>query len=97
MSLKKKSKKNIEFKKMAFLGVVIACMGFLIWSYILASVGAYQVNESLSEALVHTVLGSYVAYVVASLGEKNSRNKYGINENGNRVSKMQERGEKGDD
>lgn len=90
MNLKKKSKKNIEFKKKAFLCIVIACMGFLIWSYILASIGAYQVNESLSEALVHTVLGSYMAYVVASFGEKNSRNKYGI-------SNFEERGEKGED
>lgn len=80
MSLKKKSnnKQKYEFKKTAFLAVVIACMGFLTWSYILATIGAYQVNESLSEALVHTVLGSYVAYVTASFSEKNSRNKYSV-------------------
>lgn len=90
MSSKKKLKKNFEFKKIAFSAIVVSCMGFLVWSYILASVGAYQVNEGISEALIHTVLGSYVAYVLASYSEKNSRNKYGISE-------TKQEGEKGDD
>ena len=87
-------KKKREFKKVAFLAVLICCMGFLVWSYILATIGAYEVNEGISEALVHTVLGSFVAYVFASYSEKNSRNKYGVDEYG---YKRSEGGEKGDD
>lgn len=88
------NKKSVEFKKIAFSVIVVACMGFLVWSYILATIGAYQVNEGISEALIHTVLGSYAAYVFASYSEKNSRNKYSIKLNDEPVYKE---GEKGDD
>ena len=81
-------KKKREFKKIALTIILIFCIGFLVWSYILASIGSNEVNSQISEALVHTVLGSFVAYVLASYSEKNSRNKYGVN--------IDKGGEKGD-
>ena len=65
----------------------------VIWSFILASVGAYDVNEHLSGEMFVTVVGAYVSYVLASYGEKNSRNKYNIDEYGN---ERRRGGEKGD-
>ena len=74
------------------------CFLFVVWSYVLASIGDYEVNEGIATALIYTVVGAYVSYVLASYGEKNSRNKYDIDENGNkRIEEVHEGGEKGDD
>ncbi len=85
-------KPKIEFKKIALIIILIFCMTCVVWSFILASVGAYEVNGNLAGTMFTCVVGSYVAYVLASFGEKNSRNKYDIDENGNKRE-----GEKGDD
>lgn len=85
-------KKKTEFKKIVLGIILVLCFGFVFWSYILASVGSYAVNEGIANALIYTVIASYVSYVVASFGEKNSRNKYDVDVNGNKRG-----GEKGDD
>lgn len=88
-------KKKPEFKKIILGVILVLCFLFVVWSYILASVGGYEVNEGIATALIYTVVGAYVSYVLASYGEKNSRNKYDVDENGNK--RMKEGGEKGDD
>ena len=91
---RQKKKQKIEFKKLAFAIILILCFIFITWSYLLASFGDYEVNEGIATALIYTVIGTYASYALASYGEKNSRNKYNIDESGN---KRPERGEKGDD
>ena len=66
----------------------------VLWSFILASVGSYEVNDNLASTMFVSVVGTYVSYVLASYAEKNSRNKYNIDEYGN---KRMGEGEKGDD
>ena len=88
-------KNKIEFKKIALAVILILSFVFITWSFILAQCGIYQTNSGISETLVNTVLGSYVAYVIASFSEKNSRNKYGIDERGKSLKDSE--GEKGDD
>ena len=87
------NRKRPEFKKIILLLIIIFCMICVVWSFVLATVGSYQVNDSLAGTMFAAVVGTYVSYVLASYGEKNSRNKYGVDENGKtRVG----RGEKGD-
>ena len=87
-------RKKTEFKKVVLAIILIACFCFVLWSYLLATFGNMAVNEGIANALIYTVVGAYVSYVLASFGEKNSRNKYEVDENGN---KRTEGGEKGDD
>lgn len=83
-----------EFKKSILLIIIFFCMACVVWSFILASVGSYEVNDNLASTMFATVVGTYISYVLASYGEKNSRNKYGIDKDGNKRPKE---GEKGDD
>ena len=87
-------KRKTEFKKIFLLIVIIFCMVCVLWSFILASVGSYEVNDNLASTMFVSVVGTYVSYVLASYAEKNSRNKYNIDEYGN---KRMGEGEKGDD
>lgn len=88
-------KPKAEFKKIAFAIILIVSFGFILWTYVLASLGTYTVNESIATAFIYTVIGAYASYCLASYGEKNSRNKYDIDENGNK--RAEKGGEKGDD
>lgn len=92
---KSKSKKKIEFKKIALAIILFLSFGFITWSFILAQTGSYETNSGISETLVNVILGSYVAYVLASFSEKNSRNKYKVDEQGRSLNDSE--GEKGDD
>lgn len=90
------TKKNkIEFKKLALAIIIFLSFGFITWSFVLAQSGNYQTNSDISETLVNVILGSYVAYVLASFSEKNSRNKYQVDEQGQPLRNSE--GEKGDD
>ena len=74
--------KKTEFKKIA-LGIILSvCVGFVLWTYLLATFGAYEVNGGVASALIYTVIGAYASYALASFGEKNSRNKYGVDREG---------------
>ncbi len=98
-------KKKTEFKKIVLAVILALCFGFVLWSYLLATFGIYEVNEGIATALIYTVVGAYVSYVLASYGEKNSRNKYEVDENGNKRTENarithethEKGGEKGDD
>lgn len=93
-----RKRKKTEFKKIVLAIILILAFGFVLWSYLLATFGNYEVNEGIANALIYTVVGAYISYVIASFGEKNSRNKYEIDENGNKRMKTYEKGgEKGDD
>ena len=83
--------KRHETKKI--LAVIIILIG-IVWvsvSYILAWLNVYNTNESISSAVVYSIIGTYLSYCLASYAEKNSRNKYDIDENGNKRG-----GERGD-
>lgn len=92
-----RKKKRIEFKKIVLAIILIVSFSFVFWTYLLATFGNYSVNESTANALIYTVVGAYISYVLASFGEKNSRNKYEVDENGRKLAEAHEGGEKGDD
>lgn len=54
---------------------------WVTWSYILATIGKEPV-ENLAIAIVTTLILGLLAYFIKSFGEKNSRNKYKVDENG---------------
>lgn len=83
-----------EFKKIVLGVILLCCFAFVVWSYLLATFGECDTNGDIATALIYTVVGAYASYVFASFGEKNSRNRYGIDETGN---KRPEGGEKGED
>ena len=91
-------KNKPEFKKIA-LGIILSvCVGFVLWTYLLATFGAYEVNEGVASALIYTVIGAYASYTLASFGEKNSRNKYGVDIDGVKMNDFTDcEGEKGDE
>ena len=62
--------------------ILSVCVGFVLWTYLLATFGAYEVNGGVASALIYTVIGAYASYALASFGEKNSRNKYGVDRDG---------------
>ena len=63
------------------LVLICASMTWVTWSYVLASFGKDPV-ENLAIAIVSTLIVALLAYFVKSFGEKNSRNKYKVDENG---------------
>lgn len=92
---KSRKTKKIEFKKITLSIILVLSFAFITWSYILAQNGSYQTNSEIAETLVNVVLGSYVVYVIGSFSEKNSRNKYQVDEQGRPLRNSE--GEKGDD
>ena len=84
--------KKIETKKI--LAVILIICG-IIWvstSYILAAFDIYTTNESISTEVVRSIIGVYLGYCLTSFAEKNSRNKYSIDEYGCKIKD----GDKGD-
>ena len=79
----KKFKKNhkFEFSKFVVVWVLVLTTGTIVASYVLASQDLDPI-EGLAETLVTSLAVIVVTYCVKSLGEKNSRNKYGVGENG---------------
>lgn len=81
---KAKKKRPMEFKKKLLVWVAAATSACIIASFVLSACGMEPVYE-VTVALIETCLAAIVAYCIASLGEKNSRNKYGIDRNGNKI------------
>lgn len=75
------SKKTLSYSQKLLLVLICASMAWVTWSYVLASLGKDPV-ENLAIAIVSTLIVALLAYFVKSFGEKNSRNKYKVNEDG---------------
>ena len=78
---KKKAKKKVETsKKLAWWAVWIGTLSSAA-SYALAAFRMESVSE-LSTTIFTACIGYLIAYAGKSLGEKVSRNKHGLDENG---------------
>lgn len=82
-----------ETKKILAVILIICGIVWVSVSYILAAVGQYSTNETISTAVVYAILGVFASYTISSYAEKNSRNKYGIDRDGNKINED----DKGDD
>ena len=88
MATKKKKtaqkKRRLSFSKIVVLWVLILTTASVIASYTLSAFDK-QTVESLSMTLITALAASIVTYCIKSLGEKASRNKYHLDENGNPI------------
>ena len=75
------AKKTLSYSQKLLLVLIFAAMAWVTWSYVLASLGKDPV-ENLAIAIVSTLIIALLAYFIKSFGEKNSRNKYKVDENG---------------
>lgn len=73
--------KNLTFSQKLILLLLATSIIWVTWSYILATIGREPV-ESLAIAIVSTLILGLLAYFIKSFGEKNSRNKYKVDECG---------------
>ncbi len=79
---KKAKWKKIEFSKLIIIAIFVLCSRWVELTYRLAMADKGQIAEQLAIAIVTTILGSIIAYSLKSFGEKNSRNKYKVEEKG---------------
>ena len=79
-------KRKIEFKKKLAIFSVILIVIVTNASFILAFMGLV-VPEQMTNTIIGTAFGYLVAYATTSTVEKNSRNKYGIDIDGNPIAK----------
>ena len=75
------AKKTLSYSQKLLLVLICVSTAWVTWSYVLASLGKDPV-ENLAIAIVSTLIVALLAYFVKSFGEKNSRNKYKVDENG---------------
>lgn len=85
-----KKRKKPEYKKVIVLLIFLMSLGAVTGSYFLAWKGLNS-NEGVTVAVITTLLGAICAYCLASFGEKNSRNKYHVDENGEPLEAPQEK------
>lgn len=91
MRRKRKIKKVSKSKKIEFSKTIVAWLLIhgTIWTYLsyyLAYLGRTEIAETLSKTVVVEILGATVVYALKSYLEKNSRNKYGVDEKGLPIS-----------
>lgn len=79
---RRKKKRRTEFKKKLLVWVVVTTSVCIVADYILSACGL-EPPSGVTNTLVETCIGALIAYCLATLGEKHSRNKYGLDRNGN--------------
>lgn len=93
---KKRKKKKVEFsKKLVTWSLVITtlCIGA---SYLLSWTDHDSCQE-ITVAIITTCIAIAVSYEAKSYGEKNSRNKYGVDENGVKLPPISQTNDGGDE
>jgi len=75
-------KRSPEFSKCVVVAMLVISCGWISLSFILAWFGK-DTLEGLTETIVTTLLASIVGYFAKAFFEKNSRNKYGLDADGN--------------
>lgn len=78
----KKPKRRVEFSKRVVVAMMVISCGWVSLSFVLSWFGK-ETLEGLTETIVTTLLASIVGYFAKSFFEKNSRNKYGLDVDGN--------------
>lgn len=77
-------KRKLTFTKMVVMWVLVLTTLTVIASYVLAAFDK-QTVETLTGTIVASLATLLVTYCIKSLGEKASRNKYHLDENGNPI------------
>jgi len=66
-------KDKVSFSKIAVAVITLFCMGCVTANYILAFRDAVNVNETVTVALIGTILGTVVAYLIKSAFENGKK------------------------
>jgi len=77
-----KPKSRPEFSKCVVMSMMAISCGWVSLSFVLSWFGK-ETLEGLTETIVTTLLASIVGYFAKAFFEKNSRNKYGLDADGN--------------
>lgn len=77
----KKRKKRIETSKKLAIWAILIATAASIASYVLAALGMESVSD-VTTVIFTSCIGYLITYAGKSLGEKMSRNKHGLDENG---------------
>lgn len=78
-------KKKIEFSKILVIWALVITTLCITSSYLLALFD-HDSCENITVGVVSTCIAIAVSYEAKSLGEKHSRNKFGLDENGCKIS-----------
>ena len=76
--------KKMEFSKKLVAWALVTTSMCIAMSYILALMGRDPTGD-VTISVVTTCVAIAVAYEAKSFGEKNSRNKYGVDRQGNKI------------
>ena len=85
-------KKRIEFSKLLVVWALVITTVCIVCSYVLA----FTDHDSCSDVtggVVTTCVAIAVSYEAKSLGEKHSRNKFGLDEHGRKISASSDKNE----
>lgn len=77
---RRKHKIKIEFTKILVITIILITSRWIELTYKLAQQGKEQIAENLSMTIASVILGTIITYALKSYGEKNSKNKYNIEE-----------------
>ncbi len=83
---RKKVKKKTEFSKKLVAWALAMTTFSILTSYLLALTDHESCSE-ITVAVITTCIAIAVSYEAKSYGEKNSRNKYGVDENGRKITR----------
>lgn len=86
-----KRKKRMEFSKILVVWAIAMTTICVAISYGLAMLDHDPVQD-VTTAVAAACISICVAYKAKSYGEKNSRNKYGVDKNGNRIDDNEDEG-----
>ena len=75
------AKKKLTISHKLIITLLVVSIVWVSASYVLAALGKEALQE-LSSTVVSVLIIGLVAYFIKSFGEKNSRNKYGVDEDG---------------
>jgi FtsH-binding integral membrane protein len=78
----------MEFSKKLIIWLIIFCALGIIASYVLAFYEKQNVNDTVTVALITTIMGACVSYLIYQFKLKDSRNKHGIDENGKPIKSI---------
>ncbi len=78
-------RKNREFSKWIVTLYAAACICWITADYVLAFMYQMPINSEVTIELTRTVVIAILAYFTKSYGEKHSRNKHGLDENGQKI------------
>ena len=80
-------KRKIEFSKILVVWALVITTLCIVGSYVL-SLFDHDSCSDITVGVVTTCVAIAVSYEAKSLGEKHSRNKYGIDEDGNKLESV---------